>query len=249
MSEPALLREPEPKRQLSVGELLERRYAEPEWCLEGEVTLGTRRADWIAFNLWRHRILGFEVKASRADWLRELADYEKSVPTVEAVDAFFVIAPKGMVAVSEIPANSGWGLLEIKGNRLYTTVRATEAPRSTTMNRQLAARLLARQGSARQQIEWRREEEIRRKVRAEEKEQRDADLKQLRDQLASVRGQHETVLSKLGVRAHDWNPDKKAVQVANILIEAERVEDALRRNLERLAEIARDGLATLGGAA
>jgi hypothetical protein len=61
-----------------------------------------------------YKIVGFEFKASRADWLRELKDQEKAEQFVRIVDEWYVVAPKGVIEESEIP--DGWGYLELKPN-------------------------------------------------------------------------------------------------------------------------------------
>jgi hypothetical protein len=249
VSTPLVLADTDARRQLSVAELLARRYAPPEWCLENEITLGERRADWIAFSLWRHRLIGFEVKASRADWLRELTNYEKSLPATEAVDTFFVVAPKGVVVPSEIPAGSGWGLLEIKGNRLYTTVAPKARERTDHMSRQLAARLLARQGATHQQIEYRHEDEIRRKCHEEFKKDRDEEIERLQVARRDAVREREAIFAVLGVRGSTWRPEEKAIKIANLLLEYERDASVLRTRLETLGKLSREGLAILAGIA
>lgn len=82
---------------------------------------GTRYADAVAFNLWEsrgHSLIGFEIKVSRGDWLRELKSPEKAEPVMKFCDFWYVIAPRGVVELSELPL--GWGLMEAQGSRLVT---------------------------------------------------------------------------------------------------------------------------------
>lgn len=69
--------------------------------------------DAVAFCLWpsdQHSLLGFEVKCSRTDWLREIRpDTSKSARARALCDSFTIVAPAGVVADGELPA--GWGLL------------------------------------------------------------------------------------------------------------------------------------------
>lgn len=67
-------------------------------------------------------LLGFEVKCSRTDWLREIKpDTSKSERTRRLCDSFTVVAPASVVKVGELP--EGWGLLLASrtdaGLRLY----------------------------------------------------------------------------------------------------------------------------------
>lgn len=69
--------------------------------------------DAVVFCLWssdKHSLMGFEVKCSRTDWLREIRpDTSKSERTRGLCDSFTIVAPAGVVADGELP--EGWGLL------------------------------------------------------------------------------------------------------------------------------------------
>jgi hypothetical protein len=97
---------------------IKRRYDPPEWSLAFELASPDgRRADAIAVNTFPSRnfkILGFEFKASRSDWLAEKRDGGKADYFVQAVDDWYVVAWSGVVKESELP--DGWGLLELKPN-------------------------------------------------------------------------------------------------------------------------------------
>lgn len=116
-----------PHEDLSDGEVtskirlsMRRRFDHPEWvlCYEFPAPNG-RQADCIAVNTFPSRnfkVLGFEFKASRSDWLNELNDGEKADYFVKAVDEWYVVAGRrGIVKEEELP--EGWGLLELKDNR------------------------------------------------------------------------------------------------------------------------------------
>lgn len=78
---------------------------------------GTRYADAVAVGLWSshgHRIEGFEVKVSRADWLNELKQPEKSEPVMRYCNHWWLVCPKGVATTDELPDN--WGLLELQDN-------------------------------------------------------------------------------------------------------------------------------------
>lgn len=97
---------------------VKRRFDYPEWVLMFEYGAPNGRvADCLAVNTMpsrNYKIVGFEFKASRSDWLRELKDGEKADHFVRLVDEWYVVSPKGVVQESELPA--GWGYLELKPN-------------------------------------------------------------------------------------------------------------------------------------
>lgn len=97
---------------------IKRRYDAPEWSLAFELASPDgRRADAIAVNTFPSRnfkVVGFEFKASRSDWLREKNEGAKADYFVNAVDEWYVVAWSGVVKESELP--DGWGLLELKPN-------------------------------------------------------------------------------------------------------------------------------------
>jgi len=127
----------------ALGEAIERRYAEPEWFCLPHVGMDGRQIDFVAFGLWRSRgnlILGFEIKGSRSDWLRELKNPSKAELTALACDEWWVVAPRGVVEPDEVPR--GWGLLEKRGRGLRCVVKAQ--PRPAELCRQMMASFIRR---------------------------------------------------------------------------------------------------------
>ena len=118
-------------------ELLRRRHAAksgdgPEWAYLEHVRdragfEATRTIDAMALGLWPsrgHELHAFEVKVSRSDWRRELADPAKAEAFCKLADRFWVVAPRGVVPVDEVPET--WGLLETHGTTT-PTLRVTQA--------------------------------------------------------------------------------------------------------------------------
>lgn len=97
---------------------LKRRYDPPEWSMAFELASPEgRRADAVAVNTFPSRnfkVVGFEIKASRSDWLSEKNEGAKADYFVTACDEWYVVAWAGVVKESELP--DGWGLLELKPN-------------------------------------------------------------------------------------------------------------------------------------
>lgn len=85
-----------------------------------------RTADLVAVDTWESgpaRLVGHEVKCSRADWLREVADPSKAAAFAPFVaEWWLVVADRLVVRDGELPA--GWGLMAPAGSRLRTVVRA-----------------------------------------------------------------------------------------------------------------------------
>jgi len=99
----------------AIARYLRERYYLPKYALFFEVPdkIGndsTRRADAIAVQLDSptHDIIGFEIKASRSDWLRELKQPEKSALFAKQCNEFYIVAPHEVVYVDEIPQGYGW---------------------------------------------------------------------------------------------------------------------------------------------
>ena len=98
-------------------ELLKKKYALPAWALVTEVPNGTsihrsRALDAMALGCWKSEgleVLGFEIKVSRSDWQRELQDPSKSKVFSRYCHRFFIVAPKGIVEIGEMPRE--WGLI------------------------------------------------------------------------------------------------------------------------------------------
>ena len=66
-----------------------------------------------------------EVKVSRSDWLRELAQPEKARDACALADRFLVAAPKGVVRPAELL--DGWGLFEVDPDNSFG--RVVRAPK------------------------------------------------------------------------------------------------------------------------
>lgn len=91
----------------------------------------TRTIDALALSLWPSRgfeLHGFEVKVSRSDWLRELADPAKADGAIARCDRWWLVAAEGVAKVAEMP--TGWGLLVAQGDGLRAAVQAPKLPRT-----------------------------------------------------------------------------------------------------------------------
>jgi hypothetical protein len=130
---------------------LAKRYPPPSYALLEQVGNGTgftgnRWADALAMGLWPSRGLhlnGFEIKVSRADWLRELKRPDKAEEIACYCDFWWVVAPVNVVTLDELPI--AWGLLELNGRRgLVAKKAAPERKGVTPLDTPMVAAILRR---------------------------------------------------------------------------------------------------------
>jgi hypothetical protein len=91
-----------------------------------------RYADAVAVNLWPSRgleVVGFEIKARRGDWTKELKNPSKSAAIQKYCDRWWVVAGgRNIVQPGELPPT--WGLLVVHGgNSKRRIVCTNEAPK------------------------------------------------------------------------------------------------------------------------
>jgi hypothetical protein len=109
-----------PSTEAGVLDKLRARFGPPAYGFLTHVPTGTgarasRTIDAIAMSLWPSRgygIVGFEVKVSRGDWLRELKDPAKADPSFQCVDDWYVATPPDIIRPGELP--HGWGHIVVR---------------------------------------------------------------------------------------------------------------------------------------
>lgn len=130
-----------------ISELLALKFAPPAWAYLPQVRNGTgwqrsqiRTADGLAMSLYPSRgieLYGFEIKVSRSDWHHELANPEKAEHFFGICDYWWVVAPKEIVLLEEVPAT--WGFMALVGKR-FKVVKPAPKLQPKQMDRlQLAA--------------------------------------------------------------------------------------------------------------
>lgn len=116
--------------------MLQERYPSRDgWACFAELADGTgslksRTADFVAISTWPskgYRAIGFEIKVSRGDFLRELAKPEKRKHLEDTCAECWFVAPAGILKAEEIP--EGWGLLEVLSGAEEERLRAKVHPR------------------------------------------------------------------------------------------------------------------------
>lgn len=106
------------------------RFCAPEYALMFEVGDGTgaaqrRWADAVSMNMYPSRgllIEGFEFKASRSDWQRELKDPTKSWNVQQYCERWWIVTLPGIIKDGELPPT--WGLMLLENGKLRQAVAA-----------------------------------------------------------------------------------------------------------------------------
>ena len=114
---------------------------------------GVRTADALAISLYRSRgkaLWGFEMKVSRADWLKELKQPEKAESILRYCDYWALVVPnKDIVKSGELPPT--WGMYVAQKTRLKCVVpcpKLEPLPMSMTMFTAIAYALNRKQSKA-----------------------------------------------------------------------------------------------------
>lgn len=158
---------------------LERRFAPPEWVLFREVGNATgmhcrRHADAVAMNLWPSRgmeLVGFEIKSSRSDWLREMANPEKAEAVMQYCERWYLVVDGEDVArAEEIPVT--WGFLVLPDGKKLHQVKEAPLRAAKPIDRGFVASLLRH---AHEQRPGKAELELARREAADEAFQRGLD--------------------------------------------------------------------------
>ena len=130
-------------------------YAAPQYATMEEVRNATGRlkkrqgkqpryADMIAMGLWPSgglEMIGFEVKVSRSDWLKEISDEKKSVPVSQFCDRWYLVTSSEKI-VKEGESPDGWGWFVVDSD--YRIREITPAPKRNAepITREFLASLL-----------------------------------------------------------------------------------------------------------
>lgn len=196
--------------------MLRERHPTNEWALMFEVGnstgFGQRRwADAVAVHLWPSKgnaVHGMEIKVSRSDWAREIANPLKAEEIEQYCDFWWLVAPKGVVRLEELP--TGWGLMEASGGHLRAVVKPVQRREIAPLTRGFVAAMLRRASGA---DEAEIAELVRKKVEPEK-----ARLKEEIEREVSRRtAKSDAVLSKVakieeivGLPLDDWRMDGAA---------------------------------------
>jgi GNAT superfamily N-acetyltransferase len=257
---------------------LRQRYQTPQWALLEQVADGVRGwnhryADVIVMGLFPSRglsVIGFEIKASRGDWTRELRAPQKADPIVRHCDQWFVVAARdvilsgrqrklfsadedllGALDMATFPAP--WGVMVPSGSHELTIAKQAVKLEAPPLDREFVAALLRRAA-----------EESGSKVAFDERVQAEVQAAFDRGQAAGrahairAESQAERELADLrrslddferasGIRVPEWR-GKRVGRALRAVLEVHDLESSLRRTLDQLTQ-ARDRLANAIGSA
>lgn len=239
----------------------------PECGVNGGVSAQRCDALYVGFTSTSGRLLvGHEIKASRSDWLHELAQPGKADFWADQCHEWWLVAAPGVCQDGELP--HGWGLLEPSpAGRLrvvHRPVRHPERQPSWTVVRSIMARLDTLTAGEIAGVRQGAREQVRAQVEKEHQErQRRHDAEH--DPVTARRVQILAELEdRLGVRVEDWRADTfvsretfaLALQIARSADELgqygalERAAENLHGHATHLEQIARGiaGLRELGKA-
>lgn len=105
-----------------------------------------RTCDAMTVGLWpstNHKIVGFEIKVSRADWLREIKDPWKSEAFAKFCDEWWLVIQKAdMVKPGELP--DGWGVMVPHASGLKRVHHAKGREKVEPLERGLLAAMMKR---------------------------------------------------------------------------------------------------------
>lgn len=131
-------------------QLMKSYFIPPEWALFFEVYASTGgaggRTDAVAVNTYPSRgllIHGFEMKVSRADWLRELKEPAKAEEMFGCCDHWWlVVGDRSIVKPGELP--EPWGLMAPRSNGMLAILTRAPKLKAKPLDRGLIASLARR---------------------------------------------------------------------------------------------------------
>lgn len=135
---------------IELEQLVRNRFEPPEWAFLPQVRSGTgnqrdiRTADIVIMELYPSRGLylnGFEIKVYRGDWINELNNPEKAEAVARYCDFWWIVAPKDVVKVEELPRS--WGLMNPSGKSVKI-IKQAEQLKSEPIDRIFLAAILRR---------------------------------------------------------------------------------------------------------
>lgn len=206
---------------------LTKHYAPPAWRTFFEVGNDTgsrvkRHIDLLACGIWPsvgHAVHGVEVKVSKGDWKRELADPAKSQELMRYCNRWWLACPDGLVHPDEVPET--WGVLTVADGRVKVKKQAPALhPEPFTAGFVMA--VLRQAGHAPiEVIEAKVKEHIAEREKRIEREIESGIAHRVQDNAARLKWAQElegTVKSLTGESPRDWSFDPGAFAAAYRLL-------------------------------
>lgn len=179
-----------------IAAAMRKKYSADAYALLFEVGNSTgfqcsRHADAICMSLWPSRgldVSGFEFKASRTDWQKELKDPAKAEAILQYCDFWWlVIASPEIVKAGELP--SGWGLMSLNGRGTLDVVTPAARLNAKQWPREFIAAVLRSAADPVAAIYNTALMRAREEGRKSESEYHERQVKRLEDDLSQLRRQ------------------------------------------------------------
>ena len=228
-----------------ISDLLALKYPPPAWAYLPQVRNGTgwareiRTADGLAMSLYPSRgidLYGFEIKVSRSDWHHELANPEKAEHFFGICDYWWVVAPKEIVLLEEVPTT--WGFMSLTGKRFKVEKPAPKLQPKQMDRLQLAAimRNLQENFSPEAQIEAAEERGI-----TEGRKEGAEVVQRVNDKLKEIECNLNAFRKYTGIDLSSWHSEDRFREIGkavNIVLTGKDV--AIRERLQSLRDQMKD---------
>jgi hypothetical protein len=143
-------RKPRPKPVINARDilaLLHRRHRAPRFFIGDQFSVGRTVADAVAIGLNRpYMTVAYEIKVSRSDFKREIANPRKNKDLFEMVDEFYYVCPAALIDKKEVPPPAGLIYAWPSGLRTARRFDRTAFTLPRLISRELAAALMRRSG-------------------------------------------------------------------------------------------------------
>ena len=185
---------------------------------------------------------GVEIKVSRADWKKELANAAKSDEIQQYCHHWYVAAPSGVVPLNEVPRN--WGVIEVSGTTADIVRAAPELKAKEPDFLLLCAIFRAMEGKVvcAGDVEDRVREQVDAAIEAKRKAD-DYEFKNLKEVVAEFSAASGVTLNAGTWRAGNIGKAVKFVEEHG----AENILARMRRDAEHAKRMAEEMLAKLNG--
>ncbi len=184
-------------------------------------------SDAIAMQTWPSKglaFIGFEVKASRSDWKRELDRPGKNAGWLACCHEWYVAAPDGVVQLAELPA--GWGLMLPSGATNLRIAKRSDRPAPEPVTMDMIAAIFRASANSRKHVLRQLISDQRAEIRAKEC----ADHEELKRRLAAAERNYEELQDALGER---WSSVEDVKAAAYKLASAgDDIDDQVRAAIE-----------------
>jgi hypothetical protein len=230
--------------------MIDVRYSKLSWLVLRNVRNAggfeaDRAADAIAFGLWPstgHVIHGFEIKISRADWLRELKDPWKGEAFAKFCDYWWIVAADPAI-VHPGELRDGFGLMVPNRSSLKPICHAKERSDVTPVDRGLLSAILKRAAGASTEE---RNESFQRGVE-QGKSQALSDYDHVKSRAELLEKRIKDFEEASGVRINEWRGAQKVGEAVKFVLSGGL--DNQHRDLKRINDIAASIQASVASAA